>query len=226
MKYGYAMAAAILAGLVLGGCSKEDPRAFPKVDYNKDGRIIFEELIVVFPDLTVDEFLFADADANGVLDENEYKRLREAREAGRKLDASPAPAPAAPAKPAEQASPAAPAAEPAAPAAPAPTPAAPAAAPAEPVRPAADPAPPAAPQAGAEPDETVETVVVGGEAQAPEAAAGQTYTVGRGDTLSRIAKKHGVSVKAIIEANKLQNPDRLEAGTSIIIPAGNAAGAR
>ena len=100
MKLTYAMTAALLAGLSLAGCEKEDAKGYPKVDYNKDGKVIFEELIVVFPDLTVEEFLAADADGNGTLDDKEYSRLRQARDSGKKLDAtSPPAAPAAPKTP-------------------------------------------------------------------------------------------------------------------------------
>ncbi|UJX42700.1 LysM peptidoglycan-binding domain-containing protein [Desulfovibrio sp. JY] len=245
MKYGRALTVAILLGLIASGCSKEDPQAFSKVDYNKDGKIIFEELIVAFPDMTVEEFLAADADRNGTLDEKEYQRLREARAAGKKLDAAPAPAkpaeqpakpageqkPAEPAKPAEAAKPAAVSPEPAKPAEPqkaetTPAPAAPATpAPAspEPAKPAgpqkseaaapAAPAPapakqPAAPAAG---NVTVEV----------ESTPGMTYTVGRGDTLTRIAKKFDVSVKALMEANDMKNADHLEAGATLTIPSGS-----
>ena len=82
MKLTCILAAALLSGLLLAGCSKEDPKSYSKVDYNKDGKVIFEELIVVFPDLTVDEFLAADADNNGSLDDKEYGRLRQARRPG------------------------------------------------------------------------------------------------------------------------------------------------
>lgn len=92
------------------GCSKEDPKAFPKVDYNKDGRVNFEELIVVFPDLTVEEFLNADADANGVLEEGEYtrfhfpaRRRQKARRASAAVGGQPTAQPAASATPAEPA---------------------------------------------------------------------------------------------------------------------------
>ena len=75
--------------LALTGCSKTDEQAFSTVDYNKDGKIIFEELIVAFPDLTVEEFLAADADHNGGLDEKEYQRFTDARKAGKKLELPP-----------------------------------------------------------------------------------------------------------------------------------------
>ena len=230
----------LTAGLALAGCSKEDPTGFPKVDYNKDGRIIFEELIVVFPDLTVEEFLAADADGNGTLSEQEYNRFRDARTAGKKLDAA---APAAPAaKPAE-----APAPKPAEPAAPAPAPAK-AAEPA-PATPAAAPAPAAPPAASAPAaPEAVETVVAEPPAPAPApapaakpatssekpaspatkaaagadkaaAAGGTTHTVARGDTLTRLAKKYGVSAQAIMEANGMKDADHLQLGKTLTIPA-------
>jgi LysM repeat protein len=229
MKSGCVMLLTILLGLGLGGCSKEDLQGFSKVDYNKDGKIIFEELIVVFPDLTVEEFLAADADQNGALDEKEYERFRQARLSGKKLDASSAPPAAAKpaaapapkpeeAKPKAEAAPAAPAAKPepttpAAPAAPATKP--------EPTTPAA----PAAPGKPAEPatseasvpaaTEVVETVV----AETIPTEPAKTYTVARGDSLTRIAKRFGVSPKALMAANNMKNADHLEAGASITIPA-------
>ncbi len=46
------------------------------------------------------------------------------------------------------------------------------------------------------------------------------YTVKAGDTLSKIAKQFGVSLDALIEANKatITNPDRINIGDQIIIP--------
>jgi len=231
MTYGKKLALALALGLALGGCSKEDPQSFEKVDHNKDGKVIFEELIVVFPDLTVEEFLAADADHNESLDAKEYQRLREARAAGKKLDASSAPpAPAAPAKAPEAAKPAAPekapepakAPEAAAPAKPdAAVPAAPAAPAKAPEAAAAPPAAPAPAQAPAtdQPAEVVETVEVGAVSPPPaQEPAQQTYTVARGDSLTRIAKKFGVSAKDIMSANNMKDADHLEAGAEIVIP--------
>jgi len=220
------MAAALLSGLLLAGCNKEDAKGFPKVDYNKDGKIIFEELIVVFPDLTVDEFLAADADHNGVLNESEYNRFRQARDAGKKLDASSAPLapaggepakaaePAKPAEPAKAAEPAKPtepakAAEPAKSAEPAPTAAA--------QTPAATP--PASPAPASPAAEVVETVVA--EVAATPAAPGpaKTYTVARGDNLLRIAKKFGITTKELMAANGMKDADRVDAGRVLTIPA-------
>jgi LysM repeat protein len=237
MKSRIATLVVLAAGLALAGCSKEDPTGFPKVDYNKDGRIIFEELIVVFPDLTVEEFLAADADGNGTLGDQEYARFREARGVGKKLDAAapavPAAKPAevqaskpaapAPAKPAEPA-PTAPAVEPA-PAAP---PAASAPAAAEAVEtvvaepPAPVPAPSAAPAAKsaptAEKSASPATKSAAG-AEKPAAAGGTTHTVARGDTLTRLAKKYGVSAQAIMEANGMKDADHLQLGKTLTIPA-------
>jgi LysM repeat protein len=231
-----AMSLVLASGLCLAGCSKEDPLGFPKVDYNKDGKIIFEELIVVFPDLTVEEFLAADGDGTGTMSDQEYARFRQARESGRKPEAAPAPvapaakaaepakapepAPAPVAKPAEPAP--AKAAEPA-PAKPAEPASAPAAKPAEAV-PA--PAPKTAPSLPAA--ETVETVVAEPPAAPPAATApagGTTHVVGRGDTLTRIAKKYGVSVQAIMAANGMKDADRLEAGKTLTIPAAGSGSA-
>ncbi|EFL52885.1 Peptidoglycan-binding lysin domain protein [Solidesulfovibrio fructosivorans JJ]] len=239
MRYGRALTVAILLGLVVSGCSKEDPQAFSKVDYNKDGKIIFEELIVAFPDMTVEEFLAADADRNGTLDEKEYQRLREARASGKKLDASSASAkPAAqPAKPAAEQKPAE-AAKPADAAKPAeqpkaettPAPAAPAAAAPEPAKPAeqqkveaAAPAAPAQAPAPAKESATPAPAAPAAETVTVEVQStpDMTYTVGRGDTLTRIAKKFDVSVKALMEANDLKNADHLEAGATLTIPSAN-----
>lgn len=48
---------------------------------------------------------------------------------------------------------------------------------------------------------------------------GVTYTVRSGDTLTKIAREHGSSVKDIQNANKIANPARdLQVGQSIFIP--------
>lgn len=45
-----------------------------------------------------------------------------------------------------------------------------------------------------------------------------TYTVQSGDTLVRIARNNQVSVKQIVEANELKNPDLLNPGDLLVIP--------
>ncbi len=44
------------------------------------------------------------------------------------------------------------------------------------------------------------------------------YTVERGDTLSEIAKEHGVSLTDLIDANALSNPDLIHPGQVLVIP--------
>jgi LasA protease len=51
----------------------------------------------------------------------------------------------------------------------------------------------------------------------------QQYVVGPGDTLRLIAQHYGVDLNALIEANKLENPDLLAVGQSLVIPAPNPA---
>jgi LysM repeat protein len=46
-----------------------------------------------------------------------------------------------------------------------------------------------------------------------------TYVVQRGDTLYRIAQRYGVTVEVLVAANSLANPDRLDVGQVILIPA-------
>ena len=48
-----------------------------------------------------------------------------------------------------------------------------------------------------------------------------TYEVKEGDTLRGIAKRFGVSLKALIDANGLQQPDLLRLGQRLVIPGGS-----
>lgn len=48
--------------------------------------------------------------------------------------------------------------------------------------------------------------------------AQRTHVVQRGETLSVIAEKYGVSVAAIVDANRITDPDRIEAGVTLQIP--------
>jgi len=49
------------------------------------------------------------------------------------------------------------------------------------------------------------------------------YTVQSGDTLGRIAARHGVPVATLTRANRLPDPDRLEVGEVLTIPPHSAA---
>lgn len=49
-----------------------------------------------------------------------------------------------------------------------------------------------------------------------------SYMVKHGDTLWKIARRFGVSLGALIDANNIRDPDRLEPGMHLIIPAKNS----
>lgn len=57
-------------------------------------------------------------------------------------------------------------------------------------------------------------------APAAPAAAPAEYVVQAGDTLSGIAKALGVSLKTLLEANELADPNRLTVGQKLVVPAG------
>ncbi|MBI4927933.1 MAG: LysM peptidoglycan-binding domain-containing protein, partial [Anaerolineae bacterium] len=47
----------------------------------------------------------------------------------------------------------------------------------------------------------------------------ETYVVQRGDSLGSIAQRYGVDLNTLVNANQITNPDLLEVGTTLIIPA-------
>ena len=49
-------------------------------------------------------------------------------------------------------------------------------------------------------------------------AASRTHTVRRGETLTGLAKRYGVTVQALRDANGLSDRDGLRAGATIRIP--------
>ena len=60
------------------------------------------------------------------------------------------------------------------------------------------------------------------EAPAPAADRGATtltYTVKKGDCLSKIAARHGVRVSEILELNAISKPSRIRAGDTLVLPA-------
>ncbi len=48
-----------------------------------------------------------------------------------------------------------------------------------------------------------------------------THIVRKGDTLTRIAKKYGVTISAIMNQNKIKNANSLKAGARLVIPSGS-----
>ena len=57
----------------------------------------------------------------------------------------------------------------------------------------------------------------------PTAQASGSYVVARGDTMYRIAKKHGVTLAALVAANGITNPNRIYVGQRLTIPGTQAA---
>ncbi len=60
-------------------------------------------------------------------------------------------------------------------------------------------------------------------AEAPKEAAdadgSRTYVVKRGDTLSEIAERFDTTVRRLVEANDIKNPNRIKVGRKLKIPA-------
>jgi LysM repeat protein len=52
----------------------------------------------------------------------------------------------------------------------------------------------------------------------PKNGNGNTHTVARGETLTSIAKMHGVSVGDLQKYNHIDNPLKLQAGQTLLIP--------
>ena len=46
----------------------------------------------------------------------------------------------------------------------------------------------------------------------------RTYTVKQGDTLGKIAQRHGVSTSKLAQENGIKDPDRIEVGQKLYIP--------
>ena len=67
-------------------------------------------------------------------------------------------------------------------------------------------------------------LVLAGQAHvsSPRRANGGTYTVRRGDTLTAVARKTGVPVRALARANGLANPHRVRAGQVLQVPRSSA----
>lgn len=214
------------------GCGDDDGKTFGQVDLNKDGKVIFEEGVIAYPDLTVEEFRIYDKDAGGALSGEEYDVFVAARKSGQAPTPQAKAQPAAPpVQPAQAEIPSAPTPPPAAPPggdSPAPpsvsqqgpqTPA-PASTPPSPVQPPAVSVQETAPAEQALSHVEVSSMSPAAPAPEPEKkpAAPVAYTVQSGDTLNKIARKFGVSAKDIIAANRIDNPDRVEAGKVLDIP--------
>lgn len=49
----------------------------------------------------------------------------------------------------------------------------------------------------------------------------RTYVVQPGESLFQIAQKFNLSAPALVEVNKIKNPDRVPAGTQLLLPPSN-----
>ena len=185
---------------VIGACSGGDKESFRSVDHDGNGKISYEEMLFIFPDMTPELFHQLDPDSDGALSENEYgiflqnDALRAAASQTRGTPPRAATTQSGEAKPL------------------------------------------AVPYKG---EEIIEIPAPTGDASArtktektkkeQKDARGKTdpskrgdatqYTVVRGDNLSRIAHKFGLTVEDITRANGDMNPDTLRDGQILNIPA-------
>jgi hypothetical protein len=83
----------LLAAMSVWGCGDDDGKTFGQVDLNKDGKVIFEEGVIAYPDLTVEEFRIYDKDAGGALSGEEYDVFVAARKSGQRRLPRPRPNP-------------------------------------------------------------------------------------------------------------------------------------
>lgn len=55
--------------------------------------------------------------------------------------------------------------------------------------------------------------------EAPPAPTSQVYEIQQGDTLVEIAERFSVTVQALVQANGIANPNRIQPGQTLVIPA-------
>ncbi len=59
---------------------------------------------------------------------------------------------------------------------------------------------------------------VSSSTQSPSSSGGRIHVVQIGDTLFQIAQRYGTTVNAIVQANSIQDPDRIAVGDTLVIP--------
>jgi LysM repeat protein len=95
------------------------------------------------------------------------------------------------------------------------------------VQPSTVPALPTVPQppvSAPAPTPVTPSPTVSAPAPTAPAAGGTEYRVVAGDTLYGIAKKHGVSLRALLDANPGVDPRRLRVGQKLVVPGGGGSG--
>lgn len=70
--------------------------------------------------------------------------------------------------------------------------------------------------------EVIEESATVSKTSTPEIGAPTTYTVQKGDNLSKIAREHGISLQELLVANNLNRDSIIRVGQVITIPAGSA----
>lgn len=193
--------------LMASACSGGDKDSFRNVDHDKNGKVSYEELLFVFPDVTQETYRNMDTDGDGLLSESEYAMFLKSESmkaaAGKAATAaSPAAGTQAPqgTAPAKASQPAIPYKGEEVIEIPAPAPEAPRSIPAK-----------TKPEKGKKDHK-----------QKNEAASREQptqYTVVRGDNLTKIAQRYGVTVEDITRANGNMSPDTLRDGQVLTIPA-------
>jgi LysM repeat protein len=68
-----------------------------------------------------------------------------------------------------------------------------------------------------------ESATVATDAEPATESSGSIYVIRRGDTLSGIAARHGMSVAALMAANGISEPDRIYAGQRLVVGSGVSA---
>lgn len=69
------------------------------------------------------------------------------------------------------------------------------------------------------PSPSTSTAATSTSSPSPSPANGNSHVVARGETLTSIAKMHNVSVGELQKYNHIENPLKLQAGQTIMIPA-------
>lgn len=189
--------------VLVSACSGGDKDSFRNVDHDKNGKISYEELLFVFPDATPDLYARLDQDADGALSESEYAAFLQG---GAKTAAAPAkPAAANPVQSPARAGDGKQIAVPFK---------------GEEVieipAPASEPAVKSKTEKGKKDKDAKDAKA---KPDNGKKAEGATYTIQRGDNLSRVAHKFGVTVEDITKANGDMHPDTLRDGQVINIPA-------
>lgn len=194
-----------LALLVMAGaCSGGDKDSFRNVDHDKNGKISYEELLFVFPEVTRETFAALDKNGDNMLSEDEYAQFLKQNALAAKAKKTP-PAAAPQTKPAAVQSGPTPTNQPAVPYKD------------EEVIEITSPEAKTGTAAKAKPEHGRKDRK--NKTDDPHKGEATQYTVMHGDNLTKIAHRFGLSVEDITRANGNMAPDTLRDGQVLTIPA-------